>query len=82
MVIGASVHPQPPYQDLQVVRFLHSVHFFGSIYDTSVTRYDSFVALASKNATAPLLQRNGSTDDDFIHGLLPPCWLVGIVGGY
>ena len=33
MVIGASVHPQPPppYQDLQVVRFLHSVQFFGSI---------------------------------------------------
>ena len=31
MVIGASVHPQPPYQDLQVVCFLHSVQFFGSI---------------------------------------------------
>ena len=31
MVIGASVHPHPPYQDLQVVRFLHSVQFFGSI---------------------------------------------------
>ena len=55
MVIGASVHPQPPYQDLQAVRFLHSVQFFGSIYDTSVTRYDSFVALASKNArTSPV----------------------------
>ena len=31
MVMGASVHPHPPYQDLQVVRFLHSVQFFGSI---------------------------------------------------
>ena len=29
--MGAYVHPQPPYQDLQVVCFLHSVQFFGSI---------------------------------------------------
>ena len=39
MVIGASVHPQPPYQDLQVVRFLHSVQFFGSIL-TSLHTFD------------------------------------------
>ena len=44
-----------------------------SIYDTSDIRYDSFVALDSKNVTATLLQRDGSADDDFIHGLVPPC---------
>ena len=33
-----------------------------SIYVTSVIRYDSFVALASKNVPVPLLQRDGSAD--------------------
>ena len=33
-----------------------------SIYVTSVLRYDSFVALASKNVPVPLLQMDGSAD--------------------
>ena len=33
-----------------------------SIYVTSDIRYDSFVALASKNVPVPLLQRDGSAD--------------------
>ena len=33
-----------------------------SIYVTSVIRYDSFVALASKNVTDTLLQMDGSAD--------------------
>ena len=33
-----------------------------SIYVTSVIRYDSFVALDSKNVPVPLLQRDGSED--------------------
>ena len=43
IVIGASVHPHPPYQDLQVVRFLHSVQFFGSILTSLHTDGDQQV---------------------------------------
>lgn len=43
MVMGASVHPQPPYQDLHVVHFLHSVQFLGSILTSLHTDGDQQV---------------------------------------